>query len=93
MCYVPAGVHSLISYPLLFPGSSPHRSLANESISDGVRPTVGIQPCKSDVVLQTSCLGGLNLSSVYGVLPSCQLSPVPEGFSGTPAQGRLHPSL
>ena len=33
------------------------------------------------------------LSSVYGVLPSWQLSPVPEGFSGTPAQGRLHPSF
>ena len=56
------GVHSLISYHLLFPGSSPLSSLANESSSDGVRPTVRIQPYKkTDVVLQTSCLGGLNL--------------------------------
>lgn len=74
------GVHSLISYRLLFPGCSPLSSLANESSSDGIRPAVRIQPYKkSDVVLQTSCLGGLNLVQGYGVLPSWQVSPVPEG--------------
>ena len=88
------GVHSLISYRLLFPGSSPLSSLANESSSDGVRPAVRTQPYKkTDVLLQTSCLGGLSL--VQGLWSPSFLAGKsrPGGFSGTAAQGRLLPSL
>ena len=90
MCYVPAGgaLPHLLSSPLSWLQSSQLPGC------DGVRPAVRTQPYKkTDVLLQTSCLGGLSL--VQGLWSPSFLAGKsrPGGFSGTAAQGRLLPSL
>ncbi|XP_029092105.1 mothers against decapentaplegic homolog 6 isoform X2 [Monodon monoceros] len=75
---------------------SPHSSLANESSSNRCQAHSRDSTMQEEWECTAELLPGgppHHPFRVYGVLPAWQVSPGPEGFPGTSAQGRLCPSV